>query len=219
MDGRPAPSHCDHGSNSTFRLCQHRWNPVVGLLGFHNTVGSDALNNWVSGGSQQIAFGRGTYLSTWTLPFYSSFFILPLVGSSGFVVINNADSTWSTTFTTSLPDGTYCDVYAGPLSGTSCTGSSYTVSGGRVSLSVGARTACALHIGAKPGGSSTSTTTTSLVTTATTTTSASPTTTSSSGSVTVTFSVYATTNFGQVISFMTFKLLVWLTQLRYRMYM
>lgn len=29
------------------------------MVGFHNAVSSGALNNWVSGSSQQIAFGRG----------------------------------------------------------------------------------------------------------------------------------------------------------------
>lgn len=41
------------------RLCQHRWPAFAGMVTFHNTV-SSALNNPMTGGSQQFAFGRGT---------------------------------------------------------------------------------------------------------------------------------------------------------------
>lgn len=74
------------------------------MVGFRNTVGSNAMSDWVSPQSSQIAFGRG---------------------SAGFVAINNADSSWSTTFSTSLSDGTYCDVISGSKSGSSCTGFTY----------------------------------------------------------------------------------------------
>jgi hypothetical protein len=98
----------------------------------------------------------------------------PHSGSSGFVVINNSDGSWSSSFTTSLPDGTYCDVYTGPKSGSSCSGASYTVSGGIFTATVAARSALALHTGATGG-------------------------TGSSSNVTITFSVYATTTWGQNI--------------------
>jgi hypothetical protein len=83
-------------------LCQHRWSGVAGMTGFRNQVGTAALTNWFSPAYNQIAFGRG---------------------SSGFVVINNADSAWSTLFTTSLPAGTYCDVVSGAkTSASACSG-------------------------------------------------------------------------------------------------
>lgn len=50
----------------------------------------------------------------------------PMSGSAGFVAINNVDSDWTTTFTTSMADGTYCDVISGASgasSSASCTGS------------------------------------------------------------------------------------------------
>ena len=97
------------------------------MVGFRNTVGSDALNNWQTGLNQQIAFGRG---------------------SSGFVAINNEDGAWPRTFMTSLPDGNYCDVYAGPMSSSGCAGNTYTVSSSSFNASVPGRTAIALHIGA-----------------------------------------------------------------------
>lgn len=87
-----------------YRLCQHRWPAVVGMTGFRNNVSaasSNALTNWVSPSSQQIAFARGT---------------------SGFVAINNEDSTWKAKLSSGLPAGTYCDVVAGPPSGSICAG-------------------------------------------------------------------------------------------------
>lgn len=74
------------------------------MVGFHNNVGSATISNWVSPQSQQIAFGRG---------------------SLGYVAINNADSAWSATFTTALPDGTYCDVIRGTSDNGSCSGPSW----------------------------------------------------------------------------------------------
>ena len=57
-----------------YRLCQHRWIAFSGMVGFHNTVGSAALNNWVSPSSQQIAFGRGLFGSLLSLLFVLWFF-------------------------------------------------------------------------------------------------------------------------------------------------
>ncbi|KAE9394317.1 alpha-amylase-domain-containing protein [Gymnopus androsaceus JB14] len=105
-------------------ICQHRWVAISGMTGFRNTVGSAEMTNWVSPQSDQIAFGRGDL---------------------GFVAINNDDFDWSTTFATSLSDGTYCDVITGVVSSSSCTGSNFTVSGGSFSATVPARSAIAIH--------------------------------------------------------------------------
>ncbi|EGO22943.1 glycoside hydrolase family 13 protein [Serpula lacrymans var. lacrymans S7.9] len=115
-------------------LCQHRWSAIAGMVGFHNNVGTAALGDWVSPSSQQIAFGRGAL---------------------GFVAINNEDSTWATTFTTSLPAGSYCDVISGPpTSSGTCAGASYTVaSDGTFSATVATANAIALHTGALGTGS------------------------------------------------------------------
>ncbi|GLB36842.1 putative alpha-amylase [Lyophyllum shimeji] len=127
-DGAPnggAGSCSATGGNGGW-LCQHRYVAISGMVGFRNTVGTAAMTNWFSPQSQQIAFGRG---------------------SSGFVAINNVDSAWSATFTTSMPDGTYCDVITGKSSSGSCTGASITVSGGRFTASVFQRSAIAIHTG------------------------------------------------------------------------
>ncbi|TFK33166.1 glycoside hydrolase [Crucibulum laeve] len=115
-------------------LCQHRFIAISGMVGFRNQVGSAAITNWVSPQSEQIAFGRG---------------------SAGFVAINNADSAWTSTFTTSLPNGDYCDVISGKSSSGSCTGSGFVVSGGSFSATVPARSAIAIHTGALGSGSNT----------------------------------------------------------------
>lgn len=112
-------------------LCQHRYTAISGMVGFRNNVGSTPLTDWVSPQPQQIAFGRG---------------------SAGFVAINNADSAWTTTFLTSLPDGSYCDVISGTSSSGTCTGTGLTVSGGSFVATVPARSAIAIHTGAMGSG-------------------------------------------------------------------
>ncbi|KAJ6502915.1 glycoside hydrolase [Mycena vitilis] len=134
-------------------ICQHRFIAFSGMVGFRNKVGSAAITNWVSPQSQQIAFGRG---------------------SAGFVAINNADSVWSATFTTSLPNGGYCDVISGKSSGGACTGSGFTVASGKFTATVPARSAIAIHTGAlgsggSSGGGGSSTVAVNFAETATTT--------------------------------------------------
>ncbi|KAK7047174.1 hypothetical protein VNI00_006840 [Paramarasmius palmivorus] len=153
---------CSGTGGSNGWLCQHRWIAFSGMVGFRNTVGSAALNNWVSPQSQQIAFGRG---------------------SAGFVAINNADSGWSATFTTSLADGSYCDVISGSSSNGACTGTGITVSGGQFTATVPARSAIAIHTGQKGSGGSSG---------------GGGTGGGGSGTVAVTFVETATTVFGEV---------------------
>ncbi|KAI0646216.1 glycoside hydrolase [Trametes meyenii] len=118
---------CSGSGGQNGWLCQHRWAAVAGMVGFRNTVGGAPMTNWQSPQAQQIAFGRG---------------------QSGFVAINNADSQWSATFNTGLPDGTYCDVISGSPSNGKCAGTSFSVSGGSMTATVPARGAIAVHTGA-----------------------------------------------------------------------
>ncbi|KAA1471760.1 glycoside hydrolase [Dentipellis sp. KUC8613] len=127
---------CSGSSGANGWLCQHRWTSIAGMVGFRNTVGTAALTNWVAPNSQQIAFGRG---------------------SAGFVAINNEDSQWSTTFKTSLPAGSYCDVITGASSSGSCTGNTITVgSDGSFTATIPARWAIAIHTGSVGSASSSS---------------------------------------------------------------
>ncbi|KAJ7108322.1 glycoside hydrolase [Mycena epipterygia] len=165
-DGAPngGTGVCSATGSADGWLCQHRFVAFTGMVGFRNQVGSAAMTNWVSPQSQQIAFGRG---------------------SAGFVAINNEDSTWSTTFATSLPDGSYCDVISGTSSSGACTGTGITVSGGSFSATVPARSAIAIHTGALGTGSGPGTSSGSG--------------SGSSSTVAVTFAETATTTFGENI--------------------
>ncbi|KAJ7056015.1 glycoside hydrolase [Mycena amicta] len=162
-DGAPngGAGTCSTTGGANGWLCQHRFVAFTGMVGWRNNVGSAAIVNWVSPQSSQIAFGRG---------------------SLGFVAINNADSSWSTTFTTSLPNGAYCDVISGTSSGGACTGSGFTVSGGTFTATVPARSALAIHTGALGTGSGSGTGTGT-----------------GSGTVAVSWSETATTTFGENI--------------------
>ncbi|KAJ6474895.1 glycoside hydrolase superfamily [Mycena sanguinolenta] len=127
-DGAPngGAGSCSATGGADGWYCQHRFVAITGMVGFRNQVGSAAITNWVSPQSEQIAFGRG---------------------SAGFVAINNADSDWTTTFMTTLPDNAYCDVISGTSSEAGCTGAGFTVSSGNVTATVPARSAIAIHTG------------------------------------------------------------------------
>ncbi|KAF7365467.1 Alpha-amylase [Mycena venus] len=105
--------------------CEHRWIAIANMVQYHNAVGSAELNNVLVGTAQQVAFGRG---------------------SIGFLVINNDAPTWTATFNTSLPSGTYCDIIhdttADPKT---CSGTMYNISSGTFTASVGPYDALALY--------------------------------------------------------------------------
>ncbi|KAF8191542.1 glycoside hydrolase superfamily [Mycena galopus ATCC 62051] len=109
--------------------CEHRWPAIANMVAYHNAVGSAALTNIFTGTSQQVAFGRGAI---------------------GFLIINNEVSTWTTTWTTSLPAGTYCDIIHDTTPDpTTCNGPSYVVSAtGTLSASVAPYDALAIFTGA-----------------------------------------------------------------------
>jgi glycosidase len=120
---------CDGNDGTNGWYCQHRWTPISGMVSFRNAVQTADITDWVSPSSQRVAFGRGR---------------------AGFVVINNTDQDWSSTFQTSLPAGTYCNVIDGVKNGGSCTGSTVTIdSNGSFHYNVGYREAVAIHVDAK----------------------------------------------------------------------
>ncbi|KAJ7695768.1 glycoside hydrolase family 13 protein [Mycena rosella] len=108
--------------------CEHRWTAIANMNLFHNAVGTAKLTNVFVGTPQQVAFGRG---------------------SVGFLVINNDANTWSETWKTSLPAGTYCDVIHDTDSDPkTCSGTTYDVSSdGTFTASVSAYDALALYSG------------------------------------------------------------------------
>jgi len=109
--------------------CQHRWTAVTGMVSFFNQVGSAGLTNVVvTGNKAQLAYGRG---------------------SVGYVVINSGSSSWKATFKTSVPAGKYCDVVGGKKASGKCSGITITVANGSFTTTVAARSAVAIHTGAK----------------------------------------------------------------------
>ena len=109
--------------------CEHRWRTTANLVGFHNTVTGTAVNNWWSGATNQIAFGRG---------------------SAGYVAFNRSSSALTRTFTSALPAGTYCDVANGDFTGGACSGTTVTVNAaGQFTATVPANGMLALHVNAR----------------------------------------------------------------------
>ncbi|WP_435131277.1 alpha-amylase [Actinacidiphila sp. bgisy144] len=99
--------------------CQHAWPQIAHMVGFRNAVAGTAVTNWWDDGGNAIAFGRG---------------------SKGFVAINHESGSLTSTFTTSLPAGTYCDAQH--------SGTSYSVgSDGKFTATIGAGDAVALYVG------------------------------------------------------------------------
>ncbi len=112
--------------------CEHRWRTTANLVGFRNAATGAGVTNWWSNGSTQIAFGRS---------------------GKGYVAFNRDGGTLSRTFQTDLPAGTYCDVANGDVTGTTCSGSTYTVdSAGRFTASLPSGRMIALHVNARTSG-------------------------------------------------------------------
>ena len=115
-------------------VCEHRWGPIAGMVGFHNfTSPNFFISDWWDNGSDQIAFGRG---------------------DAGFVVINRSEVELSRTFQTSMAPGEYCNVIEGALvveeNRLSCTVPTITVDeSGQAEISVAPMRAAALHVGAR----------------------------------------------------------------------
>lgn len=76
------------------------------MVAFHNAVGGAALTNIVAGTSQQVGACGPLFPLPTSLTQSAAFGR----GAAGFLIINNAASTWTKTWTTSLPAGTYCDI-------------------------------------------------------------------------------------------------------------
>lgn len=110
--------------------CQQRWTSIRGMIKFHNAVNGTSVSNWQESGSNDIAFERVDANGK----------------SKGLLALNNTLQEHDVDYTTSLPDGEYCNVYA------SCTCSqTVTVSGGHAKATIGKRSAIAIYAGAVKG--------------------------------------------------------------------
>jgi alpha-amylase len=125
-DSPPADSsgHVTDTSCGNGWTCFDRDPAMVGMVGWHNAVGSAAVGNWWSDGSNRISFSRG---------------------SAGFLAINKESGDFSRTFATGLPAGTYCDVIHGTVTGGTCSGGTVTVDGsGNATVDVPSMSAVAI---------------------------------------------------------------------------
>jgi alpha-amylase len=111
-------------------VCQHRDPFIAPMLAFRKaTVGAETISNWWDDAKDQIAFGRG---------------------AKGFVVINREGTDLTRAFTTSLPAGSYCDVYAGGLVNGACTGATVVVDAtGMANITAPSNAAVVIHVGQK----------------------------------------------------------------------
>ncbi|MBO3101223.1 alpha-amylase [Cellulomonas fengjieae] len=110
-------------------VCQHRWTPIAGMVGWRNVVGdAPMVDAWSDGDA--VAVGRG---------------------ERGLVVVNLGDEPLDTTLSTSLPDGRYCDVLGLPVAaGEACPGAAIRVEDGSVAVVVPPLSAQAFHVAARP---------------------------------------------------------------------
>lgn len=111
-------------------LCEQRWTSVRGMIGFRNAVAGTTVGNWQDVSTNNIGFARQNSAGK----------------DVGFVAINNTLQEHKNTYATSLPDGTYCDVYSS--SGKTCT--PVTVKDGKFSVTLGKRSAVAIYQGMTP---------------------------------------------------------------------
>lgn len=133
VDADSIPDNCAASYTWGKWACEHRRDPIAAMVGFRRVTAGGSVNNWQNVNPNHIAFG---------------------VGTKGFVVINQSESSDNVVYTTTLPAGTYCDVLHGALKADSsgCTGPSVTVnSSGQFQATVATNDALALHVGARVG--------------------------------------------------------------------
>ncbi|NEG69258.1 type I pullulanase [Bifidobacterium choloepi] len=109
-------------TNTSDWNCEQRWTSTRGMIGFHNTVNGTEVTDWQDDGDNNIAFSRGNV---------------------GFVAINNTSTDYQANYTTTLPDGIYCDVY-----GSEDCSKTVTVKNGTITTTIGAMSAIALDAAA-----------------------------------------------------------------------
>ena len=130
MDGMCAtqkdPTQMEYGDWN----CQQRWTSIRGMIKFHNAVNGTSVSNWQESGSNNIAFERVDANGK----------------SKGLLALNNTLQEHDVDYTTSLPDGEYCNVYASRT----CS-QTVTVRDGHAKATIGKRSAIAIYAGAVKG--------------------------------------------------------------------
>lgn len=114
--GYVTPTDC----SSSQWYCLDRNTAVVGMVGWHNAVGSADVTDWQAKSSDVIGFGRA---------------------GKGFFALNNGASPATYTFATGMADGSYQNVIDGGAT-------NVTVSGGSATVTIPAKGAVAIRLGA-----------------------------------------------------------------------
>ncbi|WP_182831685.1 pullulanase-associated domain-containing protein, partial [Gardnerella vaginalis] len=110
-------------SPTTGWQCTQRWTSIRGMVGFFNAVNGAQVTNWQESDNNNIAFSRA---------------------GKGFLAINNTPNAKKVLYTTDLPNGEYCNVYAaGNCSKT------VKVTDGKVAATIAPYSAIALHVDSK----------------------------------------------------------------------
>lgn len=135
-DDKTGPPMRSNGTTDPTDCAQSRWvcehRAIAGMASFHNTVDGHGISGTVTDGNGRLAFARG---------------------DRGYAAFNATGTAWSGTFSTGLPDGTYCDVANGTFVNGVCDAPSYQVSGGSFTAAIPANGAVALHVNALGQGS------------------------------------------------------------------
>lgn len=143
--------------------CAQRWTAVRGMIGFHNAVAGTKVTDWKEYGENVVGFGRGTAADA---PGDTDAAAgsgasagdadgaaddMTAAGKAdtgvGYLAINNSDKTVTQTFSTSMPAGVYCNVYAAG----DCSAAVSVKSDGTFEATLPAGSAIAIHVGATRG--------------------------------------------------------------------
>jgi alpha-amylase len=110
-------------------VCEHRDPYIARMVGFRRVVAGTDVNHWWDNGANAIAFTRG---------------------DRGFVAISRESAAVTQSIATGLPAGTYCDLITGGRTGSTCAGTSVTVTAtGTVQLTLQPNSAIAIHTGTR----------------------------------------------------------------------
>nr|WP_236029273.1 alpha-amylase family protein [Bifidobacterium miconisargentati] len=143
--------------------CAQRWTAIRGMIGFHNAVAGTKVTDWKEYGENVVGFGRGTAAGDAGDSGTASGSgasagdadgtadDMTAAGKAdagmGYLAINNSDKTVTQVFSTSMPAGVYCNVYA---SG-DCSAAVSVKADGTFEAALPAGSSIAIHVGATRG--------------------------------------------------------------------
>ncbi|KAK6757096.1 hypothetical protein RB195_015117 [Necator americanus] len=111
-------------------VCEHRWPTIREMAKFRSTVKGAAATQIVKD-NNRLAFARR---------------------GRGFFAINGNNGKWGRFFATTMPEGNYCDQYAGSLKNGKCTGRTIHVKkNGQAFLRIGGKQAVAFSLASRIG--------------------------------------------------------------------